>query len=302
MRQKLVLWLKKNICIYLTACVFMVFYFIDIWLDNKTIIPVYFFLWLLSVLTLVFCTIHTTIAYIEKADWWPEIHSKYKYACIMISYFIMSLIAPLWKTYVLCCRFDNSLMLTSRKVFVLVVAVFAIIIFITGELSSRDICELVSENERHKKDAERSNSMIEQIQQNNLLSQNEESLAKTRAKKMLYDRLIYSLSVRKYALKPDGKGALGLQGYIKTNEDWENFVTDYNFCTNNLLGRLQADNPKLTDADMLYIVLTKMGMSSHDISLLMDSAEQTVWNRRQRLKEHLSSPIEDLDEWLTSLD
>lgn len=111
-------------------------------------------------------------------------------------------------------------------------------------------------------------------------------------------RIQLSLQVREKVINLHDEGLLSLPGVICSEAQWDEFLTEYDLCHHGLLNKLRAENPKLTDMDMIYLILCSMGYTPHDISLLLDTTDRTVWNRRQLVKEHLDGDIADLDEWI----
>lgn len=117
----------------------------------------------------------------------------------------------------------------------------------------------------------------------------------------LKDRVALTLALREKALILQDKSLLSLPNAIITETQWDEFLTAYNMCHDEILSRLHYEHPQLTDTDMLYLVLCVLDMSPHDISLLLDSTDRTVWNRRQLVKEHLNQDVTNLNEWIENL-
>lgn len=105
----------------------------------------------------------------------------------------------------------------------------------------------------------------------------------------LVSLLNQNLFIREQVLVSKNASLLELPGLIKSDTDWDEFLSNYDECNNHILNQLRRENPKLTDADMIYIVLSRMGKTPHEISLLLDTSDRTVWNRRQLLKDHLEN-------------
>ena len=70
---------------------------------------------------------------------------------------------------------------------------------------------------------------------------------------------------------------------------------------NGLLARLRSSYPALTESDLRYIALAYLRLDNSDISILLQMQERTLWNRRQRIKNHLGDPTMNLDEWIAGL-
>ena len=89
------------------------------------------------------------------------------------------------------------------------------------------------------------------------------------------------------------------QNLLTSDEQWDEFVGEFNAASANLLERLKAVHGQLTKADLLIIALILTGLSIQDICVLLNQAKRTIWSRRQRIKSHLGLGEEDnLDEWL----
>ncbi len=74
---------------------------------------------------------------------------------------------------------------------------------------------------------------------------------------------------------------------------------EFNTIYYHVLDQLQAEYPRLTKADMLMIVLIILQIPIAEMSLLLAMPKQSIWNRRNFLKEHLEIHKEDdLDEFI----
>lgn len=105
----------------------------------------------------------------------------------------------------------------------------------------------------------------------------------------LVSLLNQNLFIREQVLVSKNESLLELPGLIKSDTDWDEFLSNYDECNHHVLNQLRRENPKLTDADLIYIMLCRMGKTPHEISLLPDTSDRTVWNRRQLLKDHLEN-------------
>ncbi len=66
-----------------------------------------------------------------------------------------------------------------------------------------------------------------------------------------------------------------------------------------MLDALQADYPDITPSDLLMCTLITLRLSISDVCVLMNMPKRTVWNRRNRIKEHLGlTTQDDLEQWL----
>lgn len=111
-------------------------------------------------------------------------------------------------------------------------------------------------------------------------------------------RLQLTLYMRELYLKTQDASLLNLPDVISTDAQWDEFVAEYDKCHDGVLTCWRQRNPRLTDSDVLYMVLLSEKMTSRDISLLLDSSDRTVWNRRQLVKEHLGIELSELEDWL----
>lgn len=69
--------------------------------------------------------------------------------------------------------------------------------------------------------------------------------------------------------------------------DWQTFKDAFNAVYDNKLTLLTNQYPDLTTADLQVIALSELGLDSSDICLLLNQTKRTIWNRRQRIKQHM---------------
>lgn len=91
------------------------------------------------------------------------------------------------------------------------------------------------------------------------------------------------------------------QWRFTNTENWERYLNEFDNCHDHLLDRLKTENPRLTDSDLQYITLHLLGFNTKDISILLDVTPPTLWTRRQRIKEHLNVEINNLDQWISTI-
>lgn len=109
-------------------------------------------------------------------------------------------------------------------------------------------------------------------------------------------------------------GMMGEQGNIKANtrrqlqdlllldeKQWKTFVQEFEMAHNGLLAQLRNNYPSLTESDLQYIALAYLGLDNADICILLQMQERTLWNRRQRIKNHLGEPTMNLDDWIAGI-
>ena len=77
------------------------------------------------------------------------------------------------------------------------------------------------------------------------------------------------------------------------------WLDSFNASTNNLLQRLKQQFPELTNADCRLIMYIYLGFSNLDICMITNITKETIWRRRNRIKQHLGlSDSDNLDDWL----
>lgn len=79
------------------------------------------------------------------------------------------------------------------------------------------------------------------------------------------------------------------------------FMTELNSLYGNVLDRIKKDYPSITEQDLEYLSLAILGMDSSEIAILLQINTQSVYNRRQRIRNHLGDNHLDLDSWIKEL-
>ncbi|MCI7555274.1 MAG: hypothetical protein MST03_00515 [Bacteroidales bacterium] len=80
---------------------------------------------------------------------------------------------------------------------------------------------------------------------------------------------------------------------------WNEFVEEFNACYEHVLSHLQEQYPDLKTVDIKVISLIILGIDNADICLLLGLAKNTVWNRRNRIKQAIGlDGNTNLDWWL----
>ena len=64
------------------------------------------------------------------------------------------------------------------------------------------------------------------------------------------------------------------------------------------ISRLRAEYPELTESDMQFAILSIIGASDNDMSIVLNVQKQTIYHRRQIVRKHVNPEIEDIDSWL----
>ena len=64
------------------------------------------------------------------------------------------------------------------------------------------------------------------------------------------------------------------------------------------ISSLRAEYPELTESDMQFAILSIIGASDNDMSIVLNVQKQTIYHRRQIVRKHVSPEIDDIDAWL----
>ena len=81
-------------------------------------------------------------------------------------------------------------------------------------------------------------------------------------------------------------------------ESLDELINSVDKALDGAIGRLRADYPLLTESDMQFAILSIIGASDNDMSILLNVQKQTIYHRRQIVRKHVDSRIEDIDSWL----
>lgn len=80
---------------------------------------------------------------------------------------------------------------------------------------------------------------------------------------------------------------------LHTNQQWEDFKTEYNRCIPGFLPNLRLEYPRLTQSDIRLACLIRMGMTSSEISRAQNISSQGVAMARYRLRKRMGLGRED---------
>jgi len=182
------------------------------------------------------------------------------------------------RSFTIAERFDNAaqreanLRLRLQKQHLRMVLVVLIGIVLIGAVIA--VLVVLLRSERRRLQAARTEAQIASMQAR--LSQQQDSL-----RHLLLQRIAQ---------------AAKMQNIFAEEADWLDFRRMFDSAYDGLLTRLEHDYPQLTTADLQVVSLTALGMDISDICLLLNQTKRTVWNRRQRIKDHMNMSQE------TSLD
>jgi len=107
------------------------------------------------------------------------------------------------------------------------------------------------------------------------------------------------LTKQEAASIPDWAKEFVEMNIFSTEEQWQNFLQEFNSCYGDLLTTMRKNYPRLTSTDTQVIALYILGMDNSDICLLMGLTQRTVWSRRMRIKDRIGlGEKESLDKWI----
>ena len=73
---------------------------------------------------------------------------------------------------------------------------------------------------------------------------------------------------------------------------------------NGAISRLQSEYPLLTESDMQFAILSIIGASDNDMSIVLNLQKHTIYHRRQIVRKHINASrpedqqVIDIDSWL----
>lgn len=81
-------------------------------------------------------------------------------------------------------------------------------------------------------------------------------------------------------------------------ESLDELIASVDNALDGAISRLRADYPQLTESDMQFAILSIIGASDNDMSILLNVQKQTIYHRRQIVRKHVDGQIDDIDAWL----
>lgn len=81
-------------------------------------------------------------------------------------------------------------------------------------------------------------------------------------------------------------------------ESLDELIASVDNALDGAISRLRADYPRLTESDMQFAILSIIGASDNDMSILLNVQKQTIYHRRQIVRKHVDGQIDDIDTWL----
>ena len=213
------------------------------------------------------------------------------------------------RTYVIAQRYDNEveraknlqLQLEKQHLYISLASVVIVVLLLVVAMTvyiSRRRTQILLKQERDAK-------QIENLH-------HELSLRRDAMKQVLEQRIALNKSLQEAILHKKENEAVPqwAKEFIETNifssdEQWQEFLQEFNNCHNNFLVQLQSRYPRLTRTDLQVIALILLGLDTPDICLLLGLTPRTIWSRRQRIKNRMDigegqSPEEFLHALLSS--
>jgi tetratricopeptide (TPR) repeat protein len=81
-----------------------------------------------------------------------------------------------------------------------------------------------------------------------------------------------------------------LKSHLKTDEEWDSFITHFEEVNHGVLSRLKALHPTLTANDMRFIAYIYMNLSTKEIASMLNITPEACRKRKERLADKLGLP------------
>ena len=85
---------------------------------------------------------------------------------------------------------------------------------------------------------------------------------------------------------------------VMSKESLDELIASIDKALDGAISRLRKDYPELTESDMQFAILSIIGASDNDMSIVLNVQKQTVYHRRQIVRKHVNPDIDDIDAWL----
>ena len=83
-----------------------------------------------------------------------------------------------------------------------------------------------------------------------------------------------------------------------SKESLDELIASIDKALDGAISRLRAEYPELTESDMQFAILSIIGASDNDMSIVLNVQKQTIYHRRQIVRKHVNPDIDDIDAWL----
>ena len=81
-------------------------------------------------------------------------------------------------------------------------------------------------------------------------------------------------------------------------ESLDELIASIDKALDGAISRLRSEYPELTESDMQFAILSIIGASDNDMSIVLNVQKQTIYHRRQIVRKHVNPDIDDIDTWL----
>ena len=85
---------------------------------------------------------------------------------------------------------------------------------------------------------------------------------------------------------------------VMNKESLDELIASVDSALDGAISRLRSDYPQLTESDMQFAILSIIGASDNDMSILLNVQKQTIYHRRQIVRKHINPAIDNIDLWL----
>lgn len=85
---------------------------------------------------------------------------------------------------------------------------------------------------------------------------------------------------------------------VMNKESIDELIASIDKALDGAISRLRKEYPELTESDMQFAILSIIGASDNDMSIVLDVQKQTIYHRRQIVRKHVNPKIDDIDVWL----
>lgn len=81
-----------------------------------------------------------------------------------------------------------------------------------------------------------------------------------------------------------------LKSHLKTNDEWDSFITHFEEVNNNFLNRLKLAHPSLTANDIRFIAYIYMNLSTKEIASMLNITAEACRKRKERIATKMELP------------
>ena len=85
---------------------------------------------------------------------------------------------------------------------------------------------------------------------------------------------------------------------MMSKESLDELIASIDKALDGAISRLRTAYPELTESDMQFAILSIIGASDNDMSIVLNVQKQTIYHRRQIVRKHVNPDIDDIDAWL----